>query len=121
MADGGTYDQRYCAFIDILGFSALIGDIARHKTTFERVWELLQIVHEPTKLPIPGEAPLDIWTTSISDAIALSASFSAPGLAGLVDLIRRLGGGRIPVAESAGPLTARDACGAKLHFNAMHP
>ncbi|MGJ5051821.1 hypothetical protein ACQR09_32490 [Bradyrhizobium oligotrophicum] len=85
-----AYADRYCAYIDILGFSSLIGDIRKGKSPFEHVRDLLQIVHEPTTLPIPGVAPLDVRATSISDAIALSASFSAPGLAALIDMVSRL-------------------------------
>lgn len=85
-----TYTQRYCAFIDILGFTNLIGDIRREKVSFGKIRDLLRKVHEPTKFSVSGVVALDVRATSISDAIALSADFSVAGLAGLIDTITRL-------------------------------
>jgi len=83
-----TYELRYCAFLDILGFTDLIGDIARGHIEFEVVRELLRKIHQPSKYDTAGTA--DFRATTISDAIALSTSFSANGLAVIVDLVSSL-------------------------------
>lgn len=82
-----AYTERYCAFIDIFGFTNLIGDIRRQQISFEHIRDLLKIVHEPTTFQTHT---LDVRATSISDAIAISADFSPPSLAGLIDSVSRL-------------------------------
>jgi hypothetical protein len=82
------YETRYCAFLDILGFSDLIGNIRKDDTGFEIVRDLLRKIHEPSKYDTAGTA--DFRATTVSDAIALSSSFSANGLSVLVDTICRL-------------------------------
>ena len=87
-ADERRYETRYCAFLDILGFSDLIGNIGKDGFSFEVVRDLLRKIHQPSKFDTAGTA--DFRATTISDAIALSSSFSANGLAVLVDTICRL-------------------------------
>jgi hypothetical protein len=82
------YETRYCAFLDILGFADLIGNIGKDGLGFEVVRDLLRKIHEPSKFDTAGTA--DFRATTVSDAIALSSSYSANGLAVLVDAIVRL-------------------------------
>ena len=82
------YEMRYCAFLDILGFTELIASIGKAEIGFEVVRNLLKKIHEPSKFDSAGTA--DFRATTVSDAIALSSSFSATGLAILVETIRRL-------------------------------
>jgi hypothetical protein len=84
----GTYETRYCAFLDILGFSELIANIGKAGIGFEVVRELLQKIHKPSEYDKAGTA--DFRATTISDAICFSSSFSANGLAVIVDLISSL-------------------------------
>jgi hypothetical protein len=83
-----AYEQRYCAFLDILGFSDLIADIGRGRVEYHVVRELLRKIHQPSKYDTAGTA--DFRATTISDAICFSSSFSANGLAVIVDLISSL-------------------------------
>jgi hypothetical protein len=80
------YEQRYCAFLDILGFTELIGDIGKDRIRFEVVRELLRNIHRPSKQD-DRAGTADFRATTISDAIAVSSSFSANGLAVIIDLI----------------------------------
>jgi hypothetical protein len=89
MSEGeGRYETRYCAFLDILGFSDLISNIGKDGFSFKVVRDLLRKIHQPSKFDTAGTA--DFRATTVSDAIALSSSFSANGLAVLVDAIGRL-------------------------------
>lgn len=82
------YEQRYCAFLDILGFTNLIGEVGKGDIGFEVVRDLLRNIHEPSKYDTAGTA--DFRAITISDAIALSSSFSANGLAVIIDTITSL-------------------------------
>jgi hypothetical protein len=79
------YDLRYCAFVDILGFSELIRRISSGGMTPKALEQLLSIVHAP-----PSEYQVDLFEASdlrcqsISDAVCLSAACSEAGLAHLV-------------------------------------
>jgi hypothetical protein len=89
MAEGvRVYEERYCAFIDILGFTELISNIRRGHIRFEAVRDVLNRIHEPLNFDAAGSA--DFRATTISDAIALSTSLSAAGLASLVDMVSSL-------------------------------
>jgi hypothetical protein len=82
------YEERYCAFIDILGFTELIADIGRGRVGFEVVRDVLHEIHEPRNFEAAGFA--DFRATTISDAIALSTSLSVAGLAVLIDTVSSL-------------------------------
>jgi len=71
------YSERYCAFIDILGFSGLISDLERERISVEEIRQVLSVVHAPPKTTRPQEA--DLRSQSISDAVALSATATAAG------------------------------------------
>lgn len=74
------YEERYCAFLDILGFREIIRDLDGGKFGHRRVMHLLGYVHKPTQInSLPTEAS-DFKAQSISDAVCLSAKANAPGL-----------------------------------------
>jgi hypothetical protein len=78
MASGDAlYSERYCAFIDILGFSGLISDLDREKVSLDEIRVVLSVVHAPPKTVRPQDA--DLRSQSISDAVALSAAPNAAG------------------------------------------
>jgi hypothetical protein len=77
------YHERYCAFVDILGFGALIEQLSHGETAFERL-DLLAQVHSPEK------GTNKSWYTefraqSISDAVAISTVRSPIGLVELLN------------------------------------
>jgi hypothetical protein len=71
-----AYSERYCAFIDILGFSGLINDLDAGKVSVDEIYRVLSAVHSPQKA-VRSEA--DLRHQSISDAITLSAAPNAAG------------------------------------------
>src|SRR5882762_8764112 len=71
-----AYSERYCAFIDILGFSGLIRDLDAEKVSVDEIYRVLTAVQSPQKTVRP-EA--DLRHQSISDAITLSAAPNAAG------------------------------------------
>jgi hypothetical protein len=79
------YELRYCAFVDILGFSELVRRLEQGSISFGNLQQLLRIVHTP-----PSEYRADVFKTSdlraqsISDAVCLSAACSEAGLAHLI-------------------------------------
>ena len=72
-----SYSQRYCAFIDILGFGSLISDLERGKVSADEIHGVLSMVHARPNTERPQEA--DLRHQSISDAVALSAAPNAAG------------------------------------------
>jgi hypothetical protein len=69
-----SYAERYCAFIDILGFGGLI---SASKVPVGEIYRVLSAVHARPKAERPQDA--DLRSQSISDAVALSAALSAAG------------------------------------------
>lgn len=77
------YQERYCAFVDILGFGTLIERLREGQTAFEFLQGLLAQVHNP--LPALQQSwDTDFHAQSISDAVALS---TLPNEMGLVQLL----------------------------------
>lgn len=89
MAGERKYEERYCAFIDILGFTELIADIRRGSVGFEVVRDVMHGMHAPRKFQ-ENAGFADFRATTISDAIALSTSLSVTGLAVLIDTVSSL-------------------------------
>jgi hypothetical protein len=73
-----SYSERYCAFIDILGFRGLIDDLDNGKISVAEVYRVLSAVHSK-KVP-ERQQHADLKHQSISDAVALSAAPNAAGL-----------------------------------------
>ncbi len=79
-----NYGERYCAYLDVLGFRGLIADLGRGAISVVEMRELLTIVHEPSG------TDHEHWRTkfrsqSISDAVAISTAVSRHGL---VEILR---------------------------------
>ena len=80
MTDQSHYADRYCAFVDILGFRQLIAQLDTGGTSFETLRGLLTRIHgahSDAALDISGT---DFKAQSISDAVAISTNVSAGGL-----------------------------------------
>jgi hypothetical protein len=86
-----TYDERYCAFVDILGFSELIGRLSHNDTPFEALRTLLRLIHEhPADEYEVLFAGSDFRAQSISDAVCLSARQNGAGILNLLFVLERL-------------------------------
>lgn len=73
MADEPSYDLRYCAFVDILGFRELIGRLKSGEDYFERLRLLLAEIHKPVPaIPSVDFSSADFRAQSISDAVEFS-------------------------------------------------
>ena len=87
------YQDRYCAFVDILGFKELISDLDKGRITFEQIRELLRFAHEPHHDPLyPGFGfhGADVRHQSISDAVCISALPSPAGLMHVFNALQTL-------------------------------
>lgn len=80
------YQDRYCAFVDILGFRQLIDRLKAESGQFESLRSLLARVHG-AKSGNPDVQDSDFRAQSISDAVAVS---TLPTRAGLADIFRAL-------------------------------
>ena len=78
MNDETGYSERYCVFVDILGFKQLL-----HGLSAPKIQRLLTKVYNPVdpKKTIEEE---DYRVQSISDALAMSAAPTKEGLGNLV-------------------------------------
>jgi hypothetical protein len=86
-----TYQERYCAFVDILGFRELIDSLDQGSMNFGRLRALLQKVQDPYRGP--PDAPFgdsDFRAQCISDAVALSANPNPNGLQHLFFVLEQL-------------------------------
>jgi hypothetical protein len=77
--DGEGYNERYCAYLDILGFRRLIDGLKQGDRTFKFLRTLLETLHTPQK------GTEKSWHTcflaqSISDAVAISTLATPDGL-----------------------------------------
>jgi hypothetical protein len=83
-------EDRYCAFIDILGFKELVSGIRNGDVNFETIKGLLKQIHQPHDPTFVGTGDTDFQVQSISDAVVLSTRYTVTGLAILFDTIERL-------------------------------
>jgi hypothetical protein len=90
MAGDPQYEMRYCAYVDILNFRGLIGDLRGGSLRYETVRNLLRQIHHPHDPEFVGLGQTDFQAQSISDAVALSTSLTIAGLAVLFDTLERL-------------------------------
>jgi hypothetical protein len=81
-----SYQDRYCAFVDILGFRQLIDRLSTEAGQFESLRSLLARVHG-AKSGNPSDLDSDFRAQSISDAVAIS---TLPTRSGLADLFKAL-------------------------------
>jgi hypothetical protein len=87
MNETAEYQERYCAFLDILGFRELVDSVEKDSKKFNELKNLLRRVHEARR-SCAGEVV--IAAQSISDAVALSAPTTPIGLATLLAVIKEL-------------------------------
>jgi len=73
------YENRYCAFVDILGFRELVARLSASAENVRTLRSLLQKVHEPREF-----SPQQIRAQSISDAVALSTDATMDGISALL-------------------------------------
>jgi hypothetical protein len=85
-----TCEERYCAFVDILGFGELIDQLDHGLTSFRSLQELLTKVHNPPPTNASAIERSDFRVQSISDAVALSGAPNVVGIAAIVHSINRL-------------------------------
>jgi hypothetical protein len=83
------YVDRYCAFIDILGFRGLIDGLKGNSNQFLTLREMLKKVHAPVALPTMNWHT-DFRAQSISDAVAISTLATDGGLVRLFQAIEEL-------------------------------
>lgn len=81
MSKTAEYSDRYCAFVDILGFRQLIGQLDNDETSFEALRALLTRIHRAHSGSALDVNSTDFRAQSISDAVAISTNVSASGLA----------------------------------------
>jgi hypothetical protein len=81
------YSERFCAYIDILGFRGLVARLGKDAGTVESLQKVLREVHKPKIPGLAGPESVDYRTQSISDAVAIS---TLPTPAGLMMLIGSL-------------------------------
>jgi hypothetical protein len=80
MSKDSSYDVRYCAFVDILGFRNLISDLNQGKLQPNSLRQLLRRISEAQPSRALDVDETDFRATSISDAIAISTRVSIRGL-----------------------------------------
>ncbi len=87
------YPEKFCAYIDILGFRNIVADLGSGGSSGAKLVALiyaLQRVHKPLKPGISDLSDVDYRTQSISDAVAISVSPTLKGLLGLTDVLQVL-------------------------------
>src|SRR5262245_24359913 len=87
MAFRKKYEDRYCAFVDILGFRQLVARVEARSMRLQAVRNLLNTIHRPAEEARFSRRGMDFRAQSISDAIAIS---SRPTLAGLWQMVYSL-------------------------------
>ena len=85
-----AYEERYCAYLDILGFADLMADLRSGNVKFEAIRDVLKRVHKPYDPQIIDVEHCDFRAQSISDAVALSTKCTVPGLSMLFAAVRQL-------------------------------
>src|SRR5271170_7160080 len=90
MAVEPKYKVRYCAYIDILGFSELIKELRAVPSRFETVCALLTKIRHPYDESIVGFGDTDFRAQSISDAVAVSTLPTPQGLSVLCRALREI-------------------------------
>src|SRR3981081_1644483 len=93
MATVTSYEPRYFAYIDILGFQGLISQLKSGAIPFTKLRNILHQIHAPPKLSPNPYPESDFRAQSISDAVALSSAVNADGLLHLFDAIQSMAEG----------------------------
>lgn len=90
MIEKPVYAERYCAFVDILGFRQLIHQIDSSGASFEALHSLLARVHNANSGAALDVEDTDFRAQSISDAVAISTKPTASGLGEIFGSLVRL-------------------------------
>jgi hypothetical protein len=80
------YAERYCAFVDILGFRQLVEGLSSNPSGFQALKKLLRKVHSPTA----ASGGVTVLVQSVSDAVAISSPLNASGLLEIVLALQAL-------------------------------
>jgi hypothetical protein len=86
MSSDAEYGERYCAFVDILGFRGLIAGLGKGVLSVAELRDLLTAIHKTYGLSTQYWQT-DFRTQSISDAVAISTSVNREGL---IEILRAL-------------------------------
>jgi hypothetical protein len=88
-----NYEDRYCAFLDILGFSDMLRTI-HEGTPYQKIRYVLQTIHLRTQWSAPPSheeiIETDFRAQSISDAVAISTKATGRGLLQIFDAIEAM-------------------------------
>jgi hypothetical protein len=93
MSDEPNYKERYCAFVDVLGFRQLLSDLDKGRITIEQIRDLLRFTHESHHdrlYPGFGFYGADVRHQSISDAVCISALPTPAGLMHIFNALQTL-------------------------------
>jgi hypothetical protein len=90
MPTAHEYRDRYCAFVDILGFRQLIEQLRTSTASFEALHNLLKRIHGANSGAAIDMDSTDFRAQSISDAVAISTTVSAVGLDQLFQTLQSL-------------------------------
>jgi hypothetical protein len=85
-----TYEMRYCAFVDILGFTEVINELRRGGITYEELRATLDVVHRPPLADVDVFRRSGLKVQSISDAVCVSAAHNASGLNHMLNSLEAL-------------------------------
>lgn len=85
-----AYEERYCAFVDILGFRELIQRLREGRTDHHRLKRVLSQMHDPVEGKREEFASSDFRALSISDAVVLSTKTTGVGLGHLLYVLDEL-------------------------------
>jgi hypothetical protein len=90
MAEEISYPERYCAYIDILGFRGLVTGLGEDNSKVKALADILSRVHRPLRAGFANWAAIHYRTQSISDAVAISVTPNLEGLHELFSIIHDL-------------------------------
>ena len=85
-----AYEERYCAFVDILGFSELVTGLRSGLTDFDAIRAALKKIREPHDSRYVGTGDTGFQANSISDAVAFSTLPTPRGLSVLLAKLKAL-------------------------------
>jgi hypothetical protein len=85
-----NYQERYCAFVDILGFRQLIERLNDDVGQFDALRNLLMRVHGTHSGTLADKKASDFRAQSISDAVAISTAPTQEGLADVFEALQLL-------------------------------
>lgn len=85
-----AYEERYCAFVDILGFKELVASLVNEPRKVVSLKETLSYVHVQHPKEKPFFLVADLRTQSVSDALVISSALNASGLFDLLNSLKHL-------------------------------